>query len=339
MSPGLHDLLHFRQFSATLGAFARVHLLRTGVRLGLFETLRRPHTSTELAGRLGLAQDLVAAWLRAAESQGLVDRSGEAYTVGASVRWLLDSPDAAALHAMLDQAVLSWHPRFESLPALMKGAERPLHGAAGEAARAAAASRLIEGRAFDALTRVPQAKIARRVLDVGCGYGTYLAGFLTRYRDAHGLGVELDAEVAEEARRLLREAEVSRRGEVRAGDFMTMDLPQGSFDLAMLNNNIYYFPPTQRPALFRRVLAKLAPGGVLAIQTPVPSTALASRLLGAASGGAVFDLFLRTHRNLHGLPDASSLHATLREAGFVETGEVSIVPGGAARYFWARAPS
>jgi hypothetical protein len=87
------------------------------------------------------------------------------------------------------------------------------------------------------------------------------------------------------------------------------------------------------------VLAKLAPGGVLAIQTAVPSTTLTSRLLGTASGGAVFDLFLRAHRNLHGLPEASMLHATLREVGFVETGEVSIVPGGAARYFWARAQS
>ncbi len=337
MSPGLQDLFHFRQFSATLGAFARVHLLRTGVGLGLFEALRRPQTSSELAGRLGLAQDLVAAWLRAADAQGLVDRRGEVYSLGAAARWLLDSPDAEALHAMLDQAVLSWHPRFESLPALMKGAERPLHGTAGESARAAAASRVIEARAFEALTRVPQAKSARRVLDVGCGYGAYLAGFLTRYRDAHGLGVELDPEVAEEARRLLREAEVSRRGEVRAGDFMTMALPQGSFDLAMLNNNIYYFPPTQHPALFRRVLAKLAPGGVLAIQTPVPSSALASRLLGTASAGAVFDLFLRAHQNLYGLPEAATLHATLREAGFVETGEVSVVPGGATRYFWARA--
>jgi len=339
VSPRLADLLHFRQFTGTLGSFARVHLLRSGLRLGLFETLRRPHSSAELAGRLGLAPDLTAAWLEAACAQGLIDRREESYTVGASVRWLLDSPEAAALQAMLDQAVLSWHPRFEALPALMQGAERPLYGDAGEAARAAAASRLIEEQALEALTRVPGAKTARRVLDVGCGYGIYLAGFLTRYRDAHGLGVELNAEVAEEARRLLREAEVSRRGEVRAGDFMTMELPQGNFDLVMLNNNIYYFAPSQRPALFRRTLAKLVPGGVVAIQTPVPSTGLASRLLGSASGGAIFDLFLRAHRNLHGLPDAPTLHATLREAGFVETGEVSIVPGGAARYFWARAAS
>jgi SAM-dependent methyltransferase len=177
------------------------------------------------------------------------------------------------------------------------------------------------------------------VLDVGCGYGTYLTAFLRHYRDAHGLGVEIDAEVAEEARRLLHDAEVSRRGEVRTGDFMTIELPQGSFDLAMLNNNIYYFAPAQRLMLFRRVLARLAPGGVLAIQTPVPSTAFTSRLLGIASAGAVFDLFLRSHRNLHGLPEAATLHATLREVGFIETGEVSILPGGATRYFWGRAQS
>ena len=94
-----------------------------------------------------------------------MDPQGEAYTVGASVRWLLDSPDAAALHAMLDQAVLSWHPRFESLPALMKGAERPLHGAAGEAARAAAVSRLIEGRYPDIERIIPSSYATRTVLE------------------------------------------------------------------------------------------------------------------------------------------------------------------------------
>ena len=33
----------------------------------------------------------------------------------------------------------------------------------------------------------------------------------------------------------------------------------------------------------------------------------------------------------------AALHALLRDAGFRTTGETPIIPGGAARYVWARA--
>jgi SAM-dependent methyltransferase len=217
----------------------------------------------------------------------------------------------------------------------MKGAERPSYGSPEEARRVAAASRVIEGRAIRALGRVPGTRTAKRVLDVGCGEGSYLAAFLRRYRDAQGFGVDLDPDVAEEARRRLREAEVWRRGEIRVGDFMTMDLPS-RFDVILLNNNLHYFPPAEHGALFRRALSKTAPGGVLAIQTGVLESGLLSRFLGTDAGMAVFDLFLRTHGNLHGLPDLPALHAELERAGFARTGEVSILPGGSARYVWAR---
>jgi SAM-dependent methyltransferase len=316
--------------------FARVHLLRTGIRMGLFESLRAAQREEELSSRLGLAPDLVGAWLRACEAQSLLRREGETYALTSFTRWLLDAPEATALHGMLDQVTESWNPSFSALPRLMKGAERPAFGAPDEAARVAAASRIVEERALDALTRVPGARRATRVLDVGCGHGSYLAGFLARHRDAHGVGVELDPAVAEEARRRLREAEVSRRGEVRVGDFMTLELAPGSFDLAMLNNNVYYFAPADRPVLWRRIRSRLAPGGILAVQSPFHVGGRLARMLGLASASAVFDLFLRTHRNLYGIPDLETLHAELLDAGFAETGEVSVLPGGGQRYVWGR---
>lgn len=335
----LGDIRHLRRLSSTVDAFARVHVLRTGLRLGLFEALRTPQEEEALASRLGLVPDLVASWMRAAHAQGLLERDADAYQLGAFTRWLIDAPEAPALHAMLEQVTAAWHPRLDDLPRLMKGGERPAFGSAEESTRTAAASRVIEGRALDALSRVPGARRAQRVLDVGCGHASMLAGFLARHRDAHGLGVELDPEVAEEARRRLREAEVSRRSEVRTGDFMKLELPPGSFDLAMLNNDVYYFPPSERPALWGRVRSRLSPGGVLAIQSPFHVESRLARKLGLASTSAVFDLFLRTHRNLYGLPELETLHAELLEAGFVETGEVSVIPGGGQRYVWARASS
>jgi 2-polyprenyl-3-methyl-5-hydroxy-6-metoxy-1,4-benzoquinol methylase len=332
----LGDLRHVRALARSLDGFARLHLLRTGVELGLFEALRTPRGEEELADRLGLARDLVSAWLNAARTLGLVRRSERGFSTGDLARWLLDADQAEALHALLAQAIETYGPRLRELPVLMKGGERPRFGSPEEAMRTAAVSRAVEPRALAALARIPGVREARRVLDVGCGHGTYLAGLLARYRDAHGVGIELDAAVADEARRRLREAEVFRRGEIRVGDVMTLDLSSGTFDLALLNNNVYYFAPDQRGPLLRRVRSVLVPRGVVAIQTPVLEMGLVSRALGVASGTALFDLVLRAHGNLHGLPDPASLHAALRGAGFAETGEVPIVPGGTQRYVWGR---
>jgi SAM-dependent methyltransferase len=310
-------------------------LLRSGLELGLFEALRDPQGAEALAERLGLAGDLVAAWLRAADAHGLLRLRDERYSLSPFVHWLLDAPESAALHAALDQAALSWLPRLGTLPELMKGAERPRWGSPEEARRTAALSRLLEARALGALARVPGVAGARRVLDVGCGEGTYLAGFLQRHRDARGVGVELDPAVAEQARATLREAQVSRRGEIRAGDFLTLELGEG-FDLALLNQSLHYFAPAERAALFRRIRSLLAPGGVVAIQTAVATRDPVSRLLGSAASVATFDLFLRCHRNLYGLPDPAEVARALREAGFAGAGEVPVVPGGSTRFVWGR---
>ena len=242
-------------------------LLRSGLELGLFEALRAPQGAEALAERLGLAGDLVAAWLRAADAHGLLRAAGERFALSPFARWLLDAPESAALHAALDQAALSWLPRLAALPELMKGAERPSWGSAEEARRTAALSRLLEARALGALARVPGVAGARRVLDVGCGEGTLSRGLPAASPRRPGRRRGARPRLAEQARRTLREAQVSRRGEIRAGDFLTLDLGAEGFDLALLNQSLHYFAPAERAALFRRIREQLAPGGVVAIQT------------------------------------------------------------------------
>ncbi len=329
-----------RRFARTLAGATRLPLLRAGVHLGLFEALRVPQVPAALADRLGLAPDLVEGWLIAAHAHGLLKKRGGEYAIGRFARWVLDAPEAGALHALLDQTALSYEPRLEALPELLKGAPRPSHEAApAEALRVAAASRLLETRALRALRRIPGLRKARRVLDVGCGEGTYLAGILRRYRDAHGLGIEKDAEVAEAARRNLREAEVWRRAEVRVGDFMALELPAGRFHLALLNHSLHYFRPPERLPLLRRIGEHLAEGGVLAIQTAVLCDAPLAQALGVHANLTSLDLYLRTHRDLHGLPVPARVEEDLREAGFDEVGQIPIAAGGAVRYVWGRRPS
>ena len=334
MSNPFEAARHARSIAGALDAFAQVPLLRAGLQLGLFEALRQPLEPQALAERLGLAPDLVAAWARMLHAQGWLAKRGDAYRIGPPLLWLLDAPEAAALSSLVEHAVESMAPRLRALPELMKGGERPLFGDRDEALRMAAITKLVEPRALRALERLPGARRPRRVLDIGCGQGSYLADLLRRHRDAMGLGVEIDPRVADEARRRLVEADVARRAEIRVGDFRSAALPEGRFDLILLNHNLHYFAPGERVALLRRARGRLDDEGVLAVQTLVLTEGLLPSLLGLQAGAALFDLLLRLHRNLHGLPAVDEVHQALRDAGFAETGEVPVVPGGAVRFVW-----
>jgi SAM-dependent methyltransferase len=325
---------HARGLASAIDAFAVVPLLRAGLALGLAEGLRTAQEPVALAERLGLAPDLVTAWARMLHAQGWLVKRGDAYRLAPPFQWLVDAPEAAGLNALLEQAVDTIGPRLASLPELMKGAERPLFGGHGEASAMAAITRLMAPRALRALERIPGARRPERILDVGCGQGYYLADLLSRFRDSLGMGVEIEPRVAEAARRRLAETGVQRRAEIRVGDFLTMEPPPGRFDLVLLNHDLHYFAPAQRVALLRRARGLLDDRGVVAVQTLVLTEGLLPGLLGLQGGAALFDLVLRCHRNLHGLPAVEDVHRALREAGLARTGEESVVPGGAVRYVW-----
>jgi SAM-dependent methyltransferase len=330
-----------REFFRTLGSFSRAHLLQIGIRMDLFAALRQPKTAKQLAKDSHLAPDLLQTWLRAAASHGLIRMVRErdrAYQIDGLAKWLLETPDSAPLIALLEEAIEGYGPLFERMPNLFREDARPEFGSSAESRRTAEISQLVERQALSALGRIPGVRDARRLLDVGCGYGGYLVGMLRRYRDAHGVGIEQNAEVAEIAVRNVKAADLSRRCEIRVGEFMSLDLAAGSYDLILLNNNLHYFAPNTHSALFDRIFSRLVPGGILAIQTAVVSERAAARLMGLSANSAVFDLYLRAHDNLYGLPDLGELHASLLAVGFETVAEVAFLPGGAARYIWARAP-
>lgn len=328
-----------RSLRQMLAGFTRTHLLRTGIGLELFEALRVPRTANQLARDYRLAPDLLQAWLRAAEAHGLIRLVGQrerAYEICGLARWLLESAQSESLIALVDSAVENQGPAFERMPGMLRGGERPDFGGSAYAQRAAQVARLVEPQALEALSRIPGASAAKRVLDIGCGYGTYLTGLLLRHRDVHGLGIEQDPDVAAIATRNIQTADLVRRAEIRVGDFMSVEIAAGSFDLILLNNSLYYFAPNTREALFERVRSRLSEKGVFAIQFPFVSNEPAARISGLTKTTAAFDLFLRSHNNLYGLPDLAELHASLAAAGFGNVGEAAFLPGGAARYVWGK---
>ena len=337
MASLLARLFYMRRLARSFDGFATMPLLMVGNRLGLFESLQKPATADALAERHGLQLDLLEAWLHASVEQSILCCEDGVYRLDGFARWILEDPESRALQAFIDQSNDGFGQRFHELPQLLRGAERPFFGSPDEAQRTAAASLLMEEPALRALKQVPRFRAARRILDVGCGYGSYLSRLLAGHRDAHGVGIELNPEIAEAARAALIQADVARRAEVRVGDFMAMDLTQlGSFDLILLNHNLYYFAPDEHELLFQRMLRHLSPRGVVAVQTAVHSDSALARFARSASWSSFFDLYLRLHRNLYRLPDPNSLAEDLLRYGFTRSGQVPIFPGGASQYIWGQ---
>lgn len=102
-----------------------------------------------------------------------------------------------------------------------------------------------------------------RVLDVGCGLGTFVQVALRSGFDAHG--VELDARDAEMARRRLEAAGLPA-GRVVSGDGASLPFESGRFDLVTFFDVLEHVPHVG--GVLDEAVRMLAPGGRLLIISP-----------------------------------------------------------------------
>jgi trans-aconitate 2-methyltransferase len=110
----------------------------------------------------------------------------------------------------------------------------------------------------DLLAQVPLAG-ARRAVDLGCGPGNSTELIIARFPRAEVIGIDNSPEMLRQARERLP-----------ACTFIEADLatwkPMASVDL-LFGNAVFQWVP-DHPAVLRRLLHALPPGGVLAVQMP-----------------------------------------------------------------------
>jgi trans-aconitate 2-methyltransferase len=121
----------------------------------------------------------------------------------------------------------------------------------------------------DLLAAVPTTDV-RRAVDIGCGPGNSTELLIARYPDAEVTALDSSPDMLDAARTRLPGIRIEQVDIDRWDD-------EGPFDVILANAVLQWLPDHAR--LFPRLIAKLAPGGSLAVQMPDNLDESAHRLM------------------------------------------------------------
>ncbi|HEX8820043.1 MAG TPA: methyltransferase [Archangium sp.] len=252
-------------------AFTRARAVMAGVELGFFEALKaRASTAEELARECGTHPRATEALLNCLV--GCDYLSHEASTRRYALRpvarkWLLrDSPHTLA--NKLRFQLLEWRYLDQLESFVRDGKSISLHGAnSAEQWRAYQAGMADIGRLSlgEVVARTPVPKGARRMLDIGGAGGTYSAAFLHKYPGLRSRILDLEAAV-HHARPFMEAHQLGERLTLDAGNVLTDDLGEGTYDFVFMSMVAHHFSREQNLEVAHKVFRALTPGGVFILQ-------------------------------------------------------------------------
>jgi len=317
----LRDARPLSRLTRLSSAAFQLSFLCAAFESGLLRALRdNPMTLDRIAERFApnpATRDALRSWLDLGVAAKVLGESRGRYRIRSSLAKYITDPQNDGAAGFVEEAVMMDTPAIARMPSLLKrGGLFKLSDQMPEVV--ARSSRIVEPFVFDALDSLVPRRGTFRLLDIGCGSGTYIRHAADRNPDLTALGVDLQPAAAAFARDNLSNWGVGARATVETGDIRDRT-PGAEFDLAMLNNNIYYFPVDERVALIRHLAGFLKPGGMLLITSPC---------LGGNVFYAILDLWSAGTEGCGRLPRRDELLAQLRDAGMLDCRARSIIPGG-----------
>ena len=299
------------------------HLVRTlflssAVRWGIITHLRSGRSVGELARLTGSRRpDRLQAWLQVGVDVGELRRRGDRYRVAGRRARALAAGDAllvAHYRSILEYQVGP----YSELGSMI----RELDSGRDDLGRYAEDIAQVSLAALPFITSVLRRTLVElrpaRVLDVGCGSGSYTRVVLESDPSVRVDGVDLAEDVIAAARRELVERGHGTRFELHVGDIREwLQHSDIRFDLVMLLNNIYYFEGARRQEVYRELGNRLTDRGqLLVVSMTTPGSIAAAHL----------DFMLRCQAGTASLPEVEDLRTDLLSAGFEIIEEQRLVP-------------
>lgn len=298
---------------------------------GLLEILSNgPVPFERLADRYCLdkgSSEALKAWLQLGIRLNVLHLGEEGYSLkGLSKKLSLYKNDALLA---LVQEITSLHYQLilKTPEKLEKGSLWGLEDQDGELI--ARSSRSLQPFQTEAINQTFPTSEAVRLLEVGCGSAFYIHYAASLNPHLSALGLELQQDVAEMARRNIREWGLQNRVRIDCGDIRHKQHDE-SFDIVTLYNNIYYFPFEERVSFLRNLRKFIKPGGFLLLTTGCQGGNLGIELLnlwGASTSGC------------GRLPTVDEMMIQLYKAGFTDVRAISLIPGDSFSCFQAYQPS
>ncbi len=245
------------------------------------------------------------AWLQVGVQLGELQVDAKGYSLRSKLARQLAQEHHDAWGAFLEETMSLHYQLIRELPARLTQ-NRPFTLADQDGELIARSSRLMEPLVCAAIDMVLPLQGPVRLLEVGCGSGTYIRYAAQRNPELQALGIELQPQVAEMARCNLKTWGLAHRAAVDTGDLRHLS-PEPVYDLATLHNNIYYFPEGDRIVVLAHLRGFLKPGGRLLLTT-------------GCRGGSVFmgllNLWGAATAGCGPLPLPEEMQAQFRQAGF-----------------------
>jgi len=253
--------------------FNTIYLIHLGVQLGLFKALAESPGATpaQLAQKLGLQEHYVDRWCMTAFGMELLDAEGGGYKLAPFFDVILAAPSHPRyLGGYVQLGAEFAGPDFmHCLEAFRTGKYVPFQGR-GDAFNLAIASSTWGLQVITAKKILPglpglneRLSAGGAILEVGCGTGNLLVQIAKSFPAARVVGIDIDADSIATARKRISDANLGDRVEARHGSLA--DLPEGSFDAAVMVEVLHEIGQSIRPAVVKDTAHALTSGGWMVI--------------------------------------------------------------------------
>jgi SAM-dependent methyltransferase len=305
--------------NALLKPFYKLNYLVAAKECGLFDLLLdAPKSFEQLADVYctdDKAREALKAWLRLGIRLGYLELNGKGYALKGLAKKLALPQNDAALALLQEAAGLHSKLISQTLRKLRNRELWTLDDQNGEII--ARSSRIMEAFQTEAIDRFFPTSGVASLLEIGCGSGIYIKYAANRNPSLTAMGLELQPDVADVARRNISEWGLQERVKIEVGDIW-QKAPDERFSIVTLYNNIYYFPVESRVSLLQHIRQFIKPGGFLLLITCC---------LGGSLGVEVLNLWGAATLTCGRLPEKQELITQLHSAGFQDVQTVRLIPG------------
>ena len=261
------------------------------------------------------ARQALEAWLQLGVRLGFLKLGTEGFALKGLAK-KLSLPQNDAMLALLQEVAGLHYKLISKTPGKLRdGKLWGLEDQDGELI--ARSSRAMEAFQIEAIDRAFPLSGAARLLEIGCGSGFYIKYAARRNPALTALGLELQENVADVARKNIEAWGLQARVAIEAVDVRKKE-PDERFDVVTLYNNIYYFEVEDRVALLRHIKGFIKAGGFLLVTTCCQGGSLPVEVL---------NLWGAATATCGRLPTVDEMTRQFHDAGYQDVDAIRLIPG------------